>query len=99
MSVAKNLIEGRNFARGRVYLRQAHRGDGRDMRFLLRKCGKSIADQRHALKSSPNLPLTSLWGFVYCRAPRREGTPGEKEMNTLAGFILDKGSYPWDVVS
>jgi len=23
----------------------------------------------------------------------------DSEMNALAGFILDKGSYPWDVVS
>ena len=23
----------------------------------------------------------------------------DEEMNMLAGFILDKGSYPWDVVS
>src|SRR6202451_1628411 len=29
------------------------------------------------------------------RAQRNE----DEEMNTLAGFILDKGSYPWDVVS
>jgi alkylation response protein AidB-like acyl-CoA dehydrogenase len=29
------------------------------------------------------------------RAERNE----DEEMNTLAGFILDKGSYPWDVVS
>jgi hypothetical protein len=26
--------------------------------------------------------------------PRNE----DEEMNHLAGFILDKGSYPWDVV-
>jgi hypothetical protein len=29
------------------------------------------------------------------RAQRNE----DEEMNNLAGFILDKGSYPWDVVS
>ncbi len=29
------------------------------------------------------------------RAERNE----DEEMNRLAGFILDKGSYPWDVVS
>jgi hypothetical protein len=29
------------------------------------------------------------------RAERNE----DEEMNQLAGFILDKGSYPWDVVS
>ena len=29
------------------------------------------------------------------RAERNE----DEEMNSLAGFILDKGSYPWDVVS
>jgi len=29
------------------------------------------------------------------RAQRNE----DEEMNMLAGFILDKGSYPWDVVS
>jgi acyl-CoA dehydrogenase family member 9 len=29
------------------------------------------------------------------RAERNE----DEEMNHLAGFILDKGSYPWDVVS
>jgi hypothetical protein len=23
----------------------------------------------------------------------------DEEMNILAGFIFDKGSYPWDVVS
>ncbi len=23
----------------------------------------------------------------------------DEEMDSLAGFILDKGSYPWDVVS
>ena len=23
----------------------------------------------------------------------------DEEMNRVAGFILDKGSYPWDVVS
>jgi acyl-CoA dehydrogenase family member 9 len=28
------------------------------------------------------------------RAERNE----DEEMNHLAGFILDKGSYPWDVV-
>ena len=29
------------------------------------------------------------------RAERNE----DEEMNQLAGFILDKGSYPWDVVT
>jgi hypothetical protein len=32
---------------------------------------------------------------VLSRAQRNE----DEEMNILAGFILDKGSYPWDVVS
>ena len=30
---------------------------------------------------------------------RRIARNEDEEMNRLAGFILDRGSYPWDVVS
>ncbi len=30
---------------------------------------------------------------------RRIARNEDEEMDRLAGFILDKGSYPWDVVS
>jgi len=37
---------------------------------------------------------------VRARRPRRRIERNEdEEMNTLAGFIMDKGSYPWDVLS
>jgi hypothetical protein len=64
--------------------------------FLLRKYGKSIADRQHALKRVADIAIDLFVGLcVLSRAQRNE----DKEMNILAGFILDKGSYPWDVVS
>jgi acyl-CoA dehydrogenase family member 9 len=100
--------------------------------FLLRKFGKSIANQQHALKRVADVAIDLFVGLcVLSRAAALAGTPNEEgrqavsiarvfaqqakrrmannvrrmqrnedeEMNALAGFILDKGSYPWDVVS
>ena len=99
--------------------------------FLLRKYGKSIANQQHALKRVADVAVDLFVGLcVLSRAATLAGTPGEngtravaiarvvaqqakrrmanirraernedEEMNHLAGFIFDKGSYPWDVVS
>jgi hypothetical protein len=57
---------------------------------LLRKHGKSITDRQHALKRVADIaidPFVGLCVLSRAAAPAR------------AGFILDKGSYPWDVVS
>jgi hypothetical protein len=63
---------------------------------LLRKYGKSIADRQHALKRVADIAIDLFVGLcVLSRAQRNE----DEEMNIPAGFILDKGSYPWDVVS
>jgi acyl-CoA dehydrogenase family protein 9 len=100
--------------------------------FLLRKFGRSIADQQHALKRVADIAVDLFVGLcVTSRAASLAGQPGEdgeravsiarlfaqqakrrmannirrvernedEEMSLLAGFILDKGSYPWDVVS
>jgi acyl-CoA dehydrogenase family member 9 len=100
--------------------------------YLLRKFGKSIADQQHSLKRIADVAIDLFVGLcVLSRAASLARTPGENgqqavsiatvfaqqakrrmahnvrrvernedaEMNHLAEFILDKGSYPWDVVS
>jgi alkylation response protein AidB-like acyl-CoA dehydrogenase len=100
--------------------------------FLLRKFGRSIADQQHALKRVADIAVDLFVGLcVTSRAAALAGQPGEEgeravsvarlfaqqakrrmadnirrvqrnedeEMSLLAGFILDKGHYPWDVVS
>ncbi len=100
--------------------------------FLLRKFGKSIANQQHALKRVADVAIDLFVGLcVLSRAAALAGPPSEEgrqavaiarvfaqqakrrmannvrrmqrnedeEMNALAGFILDRGSYPWDVVS
>jgi acyl-CoA dehydrogenase family protein 9 len=99
--------------------------------FLLRKFGKSIADQQHALKRVADISMDLFVGLcVLSRAAslaqaggaqadqaaviagvfaqqakrrmanniRRIERNEDQEMDGLAGFILDKGSYPWDVI-
>src|ERR1700760_422415 len=100
--------------------------------FLLRRFGRGIAEQQHALKRVADIAIDLFVGLcVLSRAAALAAAPGEngaqavaiarvfaqqakrrmannirraqrnedEEMNKLAGFILDKGSYPWDVVS
>jgi alkylation response protein AidB-like acyl-CoA dehydrogenase len=96
---------------------------------LLRKFGKSVADQQLHLKRVADIAVDLFVGLcVTSRAAAlaQAGAEGEQaiaiaqvfsqqakrriasnlrrlernedaEMNQLAGFILDKGSYPWDV--
>jgi acyl-CoA dehydrogenase family member 9 len=99
--------------------------------FLLRKFGKSIADQQHALKRVADISMDLFVGLcVLSRAAslaklggaqadqagiiagvfaqqakrrmanniRRIERNEDQEMDQLAGFILDSGSYPWDVI-
>src|SRR5271165_2078935 len=100
--------------------------------FLLRKHGKSIADQQHALKRVADIAIDLFVGLcvlsraaALAEAPNENGSQAvaiarvfaqqakrrmahnirraerneDEEMSILAGFILAKGSYPWDVVS
>ena len=100
--------------------------------FLLRKYGRAIADQQHALKRVADIAVDLFVGLcVTSRAAslaEKSGEEGERavniarlfaqqakrrmannirrvernedeEMSQLAGFILDKGRYPWDVLS
>lgn len=63
---------------------------------LLREAAGICADRQHALERVADIAIDLFVGLcVLSRAQRNE----DKEMNILAGFILDKGSYPWDVVS
>jgi alkylation response protein AidB-like acyl-CoA dehydrogenase len=95
---------------------------------LLRKFGKSIADQQHQLKRVADVAIDLFVGLcVTARAAalantqdgsqaiavaqvfaqqakrriahnlRRLERNEDQEMDALAGFILDKGRYPWDV--
>jgi alkylation response protein AidB-like acyl-CoA dehydrogenase len=99
--------------------------------FLLRKFGKSIADQQHALKRVADIVMdlfvglcvlsraaslakvggtesdqASVMAGVYAQQAKRRMANNirrierneDREMDRLAGFILDKGSYPWDVI-
>jgi adenylylsulfate kinase-like enzyme len=68
--------------------------------FLLRKYGKSIADRQHALKRVADIARVFAQQAKRRMASniRRAERNEDEEMNHLAGFILDKGSYPWDVV-
>ncbi len=99
--------------------------------FLLRKFGKSIADQQHALKrvadismdlfvglcvlsraaslakvGGPQAEQASVIAGVFAQQAKRRMANNirrierneDEEMDGLAGFILDKGSYPWDVI-
>ena len=116
---------------------------------LLRKFGRSIADQQHALKRIADIAIDLFVGLCVTSraaalakgpaerdapgAPGAQGRPGaqsgqgaqavtiarifarqakrrmaenlrrlerneDEEVNQLAGFILDKGRYPWDVI-
>jgi alkylation response protein AidB-like acyl-CoA dehydrogenase len=97
---------------------------------VLRKFGRSIADQQHALKRIAEVAIDLFVGLcVTARAAALAGSadPGaqaaviaqmfaqqakrrmasnlrrlerneDEEMNQLAGFILDKGHYPWDLI-
>jgi hypothetical protein len=98
---------------------------------LLRRFGRSIADQQLALKRIADIAIDLFVGLcVTSRAAqlaqaaaadaaqaamiaqlfaqqakrrmannlRRIERNEDQEMNQLAGFILDKGHYPWDVV-
>jgi acyl-CoA dehydrogenase family member 9 len=100
--------------------------------FLLRKHGKSIAEQQHALKRVADIAIDLFVGLcVLSRAAALAQAPGEagqqavaiarvfaqqakrrmagnirrvqrnedEELNRLAGYVLDNGSYPWDVLS
>jgi acyl-CoA dehydrogenase family protein 9 len=100
--------------------------------FLLRKYGRAIADQQHALKRVADIAVDLFVGLcVTSRAASlvdKSGEVGEQavniarlfaqqakrrmahnirrvernedeDMGRLAGFILQKGSYPWDVLS
>ena len=97
---------------------------------LLRRFGRSIADQQRALKRIADIAIDLFVGLcVTSRAaglaerPAEQGAQAvaiarmfaqqakrriannlrrlerneDQEMNQLAGFILDKGHYPWDV--
>jgi len=64
---------------------------------LLRKYGRSIADRQHDLKRVADIAIDFFVGLcVLSRAALRNE---DQEMDRLAGFILDRGSYPWDVLS
>jgi acyl-CoA dehydrogenase family member 9 len=98
---------------------------------LLRKFGRSIAEQQHALKRIADIAIDLFVGLcVTSRAAdlaqrsakdaaravgvaqvfaqqakrrmannlRRIERNEDEEMNQLAGFILDEGHYPWDVM-
>jgi acyl-CoA dehydrogenase family protein 9 len=68
--------------------------------FLLRKHGKSIADRQHDLKRVADIGIDLFVGLRrMVNNVRRIARNEDEEMNRLAEFILDKGSYPWDVVS
>jgi acyl-CoA dehydrogenase family protein 9 len=97
----------------------------------LRKFGRSIAEQQHALKRIADVAIDLFVGLcvtsraaAFAERPAEQGTQAlgiaqifaqqakrrmasnlrrlerneDEEMNQLAGFILDKGHYPWDVV-
>jgi acyl-CoA dehydrogenase family member 9 len=99
--------------------------------FLLRKFGKSIADQQHVLKRVADIAMDLFIGLcVLSRAAalaktataesqeavaiakifaqqakrrmanniRRIERNEDEQMDQLAGFIVEKGSYPWDVI-
>jgi len=98
---------------------------------LLRKFGKSIADQQLQLKRIADIAIDLYVGLcvtsraasqvdsaqaesaqavaiaqMFARQARRRIAGNlrrlerneDAEMNRLAGFILDKGRYPWDVM-
>jgi acyl-CoA dehydrogenase family member 9 len=97
---------------------------------LLRRFGKSVADQQHELKRIADIAVDLFVGLcVTARAAslaqaadagaqavtiaqvfaqqakrrmannlRRLERNEDMEMNQLAGFMLDKGRYPWDVI-
>ena len=98
---------------------------------LLRKFGRSIAEQQRALKRIADIAIDLFVGLcVTSRAaglaegPAEEGAQAlgvaqvfarqakrrmagnlrrlerneDEELNQLAGFIMDKGHYPWDVL-
>jgi hypothetical protein len=100
--------------------------------FLLRKHGKSIADQQHALKRTADIVSDLFVGLcTLSRAAtlaaggdeagrqaigaaqmfgqqakrrmanniRRIERNEDEALNRLAGFILDNGRYPWDVLT
>jgi len=97
---------------------------------LLRKFGRSIADQQRALKRIADIAIDLFVGLcvtsraaAFAERPAEQGAQAlsiaqmfaqqakrriannlrrlerneDEEMNQLAGFILDKGHYPWDV--
>jgi acyl-CoA dehydrogenase family member 9 len=97
---------------------------------LLRKFGRSIADQQRALKRIADIAIDLFVGLcvtsraaAFAERPAGQGAQAlsiarmfaqqakrriannlrrlerneDEEMNQLAGFILDKGHYPWDV--
>jgi acyl-CoA dehydrogenase family member 9 len=98
---------------------------------LLRKFGRSIAEQQHALKRIADIAIDLFVGLcvtsralhlvqqsagdaahavgiarVFAQQAKRRMANNlrrierneDEEMNRLAGFILDKGNYPWDVM-
>jgi hypothetical protein len=98
---------------------------------LLRRFGRAIADQQHALKRVADIAVDlfvglcvtsraahlarqsakdapqALWiARVFAQQAKRRMANNlrrierneDEEMNQLAGFILDKGHYPWDVI-
>jgi hypothetical protein len=58
--------------------------------YLLRKHGKSIAGRRAFAQQAKRRMAGSV---------RRITRNEDEAMDRLAGFVVDKGSYPWDVVS
>jgi acyl-CoA dehydrogenase family member 9 len=99
--------------------------------YLLRKYGKSIAGQQHALKRVADMTIDLFVGLcVLSRATALSAEKGEEgtqavamahvfarqarrrlahnmrridrnedqEMDLLAGFIVDRGRYPWDIL-
>jgi acyl-CoA dehydrogenase family protein 9 len=100
--------------------------------FLLRRFGRSIADQQHALKRVADIVIDLFVGLATLSRAARLAADGDEasrqavaiarifvqqakrrmaanirriernedgDMNLLAGFILDKGRYPWDVLT
>jgi hypothetical protein len=81
--------------------------------YLLRKHGKSIAGRQHDLKRVADIGIDLFVGLcVLSRAATLSKAPGEPGAQAIAigrvfaqqakrrmAVVVDKGSYPWDVVS
>ena len=86
MSVAKGLIAG-HILEDQIFPYPQLRDKGQEVLRMRRLTQATGVGRDKILSSMPQL-LTEPAGIYE-----------DEEMNNLAGFILDKGSYPWDVVS